>query len=635
MAALKRYDIKKLLSNPDLRRRLIVDATVATQAREGIDITKAQAENSYYVVTEAERAAFFGLVPFRSEAGENDGRHVEFVRNLARPTDKVRNDVTITDFRVIEHSPLAFATLSLIGPIFSENPPFESAGEAWQGIISRDDEQYFRRHWEITPTRKGKPWITLHKGGGFCRFYFDSPLVVDWSSDAQAAFHRLRDTRIYFREGVTWPARTQRGFSVRHLPPGCVFSHKGPAFLPTEPSSTPFLLAVLNSALAEFMMMAITSFGSWEIGAVKRLPLPAATADERQSLSNASLFLHDTKSAWDTGNEICTRFDRPWVLQTTVNGAAVSLSAALDAVLAREAALDVELTEAYARLNDAVYRLYGINDAIRAKIEAAIGERPPEIVWPQMEGYDVDQKRREHVDRLLCYLVKRVVEADSDSIVCLQRVAQEPPLLDRVRQALATCFPGQDPSSLETEVVNELKKKTKGYYRAESLAEWFHDVFFGSHNALYQQRPLLWHLASSQARAEPGFACIVHAHRFNSDAVAKLRSVHVRDRLAALRREAAQAGQDRKDDERLDLLALVEEVEAFDAKLRLLQEGAHTGPEGGDQDFRILTPWKKLAERPQGWNPDLNDGIKINLAPLARTGVLRIKLRLGATDGDE
>jgi hypothetical protein len=307
----------------------------------------------------------------------------------------------------------------------------------------------------------------------------------------------------------------------------------------------------------------------------------------------------------------------------------------LDAVLDHESTLDTELENTYAQLNDAVYRLYGVNDKLKAKLEAAIGKRPPEIVWPQMENKDRDQKRREHVDRLLCYLVKRIVEADEDGLVCFESVAHEPPLLARLRKELSACFPQQDPSTLETEVVNELKKKTKGYRRAETLTEWLQDAFFDTHTSLYQQRPLIWHLASNQVRRVPAIGVLVHAHKFNADALAKLRGTHLRDRLATLRREAGQASQDSREDDRLEALAAIEELEAYDAKLKHLQDGHHTGPEGSDRDYRILTSWKSAAERPKGWNPDLDDGIKVNIAPLARTNLLRRKLRFAEAEKDD
>jgi hypothetical protein len=44
---LKRYDIKKLLSDPEIRRQMIAYSTVVTMAREGIDITLEESLKSY------------------------------------------------------------------------------------------------------------------------------------------------------------------------------------------------------------------------------------------------------------------------------------------------------------------------------------------------------------------------------------------------------------------------------------------------------------------------------------------------------------------------------------------------------------------------------------------------------------
>ncbi len=632
---LRRYDMKKLLADPELRRKLIVQSTIATQAREGIDITEAEAEDSYYVVTQAERAAFFGLVPFRSEAGENDKRHIEFAKALGNRMHEARADIALRDFLSIDDSPLAFSVLGLIGPIFREFPPLQpSIGIARQGKATGDDPKWLRYHWEVL----GYHWVPYSKGGEFARFYKDTDILINWApskrEELKSSGNGLPSEELYFRPAITWPRRTNKGISVRRLKKGCIFGDKSPIIITNDRAMESAALAVLNSALFEFLFRARTSY-SWEVGIMKGMPFPHCGFKERDQLSSDAERIENLKSVWDTGNEICTRFSLPWVLQTECASGAKTLSAALDQGLRHEAFLDEKLTETYARLNDEVYRLYGVNSELRAKIEAAIGNRPPELVWPQLEGKDRDQKRREHVGRLLTYLVKQILNEDEDHLVCLQRVAHEPPLLDRLREKLAACFPAQDPSSLETEIVNELKKKTKGYHRAESLSEWLHDVFFETHNALYQQRPLLWHLASSQTRTEPGFACLVHAHHFDADALAKLRSVYIRDRIAVLKREAAQAGNDGKADLRFDLLALAEEVEAYDAKLAQLQEGAHTGPEGGDRDYRILTPWKSPEDRPQGWHPDVDDGIKVNLAPFARTKLLRINLKLGTAETDE
>ena len=33
--------------------------------------------------------------------------------------------------------------------------------------------------------------------------------------------------------------------------------------------------------------------------------------------------------------------------------------------------------------------------------------------------------------------------------------------------------------------------------------------------------------------------------------------------------------------------------------------------------------WKPLAEQPIGWEPDLNDGVRLNIRPFVTAGVLR------------
>jgi hypothetical protein len=45
---LKRVNVKAILADPDLRRKLMVSTIQATQAREGIDTTEAQANRAYY-----------------------------------------------------------------------------------------------------------------------------------------------------------------------------------------------------------------------------------------------------------------------------------------------------------------------------------------------------------------------------------------------------------------------------------------------------------------------------------------------------------------------------------------------------------------------------------------------------------
>ncbi len=230
----------------------------------------------------------------------------------------------------------------------------------------------------------------------------------------------------------------------------------------------------------------------------------------------------------------------------------------------------------------------------------------------------------EHIWRLLSYAVKRVVEAADDGMVPFDPINNEPRLVDRVRGELAEFFPDRDANQVEVEIVNELKQNVKGYRRCSSLEEWLENAYFEYHCSLYKRRPIFWHIASAQGTAPAAFGVLVHYHRFDKNRLAKLRSTYLRDAIENFRREAALADKAGRTDDRLDFQTRIEETHALERKLQAIQEGRREGEEGGEDDFRILTPWKKAEELPKGWDPDLDDGVKVNIEPWEKAGALRV-----------
>lgn len=630
MAERRRVNVRAILADLDLRRKLMVPTIQATQAREGIETSHEQAEHAYYVVTEGEKAAFFALTQFARSTTGADARRTAFEQALRDHVSGVRRDVPRRDFGSVEGSPLAYDRVGLVAPIFREAPALDPAwGMAAQGLATAADERFVRQWWEVSAERIGleRDWVPFAKGGEFSRFYADVHLVVWWQNRGQAirqfpaAYIRNEDK--YFQPGLTWALRTQRGFNMRAMPAGCIFGHKGPAVLPQRESDADYILGVANSAAAEFLLRGLMSFGSWEVGVIKRLPVPQPSPAQHRSISSLAQAIHESKATWDEGNETSTRFREPWILRDDLVDATMSLSARLDRLAEHEAEQEARIQSLYGELNDEVFRLYGFTEESRAAVEDAFGDRPPEVLWSQMEGKSKEQKRSEHVFRLLSYLVKQTVEADQDGIVPFQASAGESSLLTRLHGELSRVFHQVDVGLVEVEIANELKKGVKGYRRASSVGEWLENVFFDYHCSLYRNRPIVWHVASAQGRSPAAFGALVRYHGFDADRLAKLRARYVRDALDMFRREAALAEKAGRSEERLEWLGKAEELSDLDERLRWIQEGRHQGAERGDQDFRILAPWKPVHLRPRGWSPDVDDGVKVNIAPLQKAGVLR------------
>lgn len=57
---------------------------------------------------------------------------------------------------------------------------------------------------------------------------------------------------------------------------------------------------------------------------------------------------------------------------------------------------------------------------------------------------------------------------------------------------------------------------------------------------------------------------------------------------------------------------------------RLLGQGCYLAFEGGEAPYDIFVRWKPLHLQPIGWDPDLNDGVRMNIRPFVEAGVLRL-----------
>ena len=636
MAPTERANLKAILANPDLRRKLMVRTIQATQAREGIETTTEQAERAYYVVTEGERAAFFALRPFRgAKRNGTDTRNEALVHCLRGVANGVRFDVTRRDFGLVEGNILAFQNLEWFAPLARRFAPLvPQHGRARSGLNTTEIERFVRQRWEVGLGDSSRSWVTFAKGGDFCRFYTDWDLVFDWTDDGAEykqvvaskygnASRFVKSEDEYFKRGITWVQTTNLGINVRMLPGTGIFGVASPTLFPCDPQQEFHLLGLMNSVAFDALARCVAT-RNWGATAVGTLPTPPLTKERSASIARQAEDIYSAKENWDRGNEVSSNFSRPWILHDSWFDPDTPVPRRLSALATREQREEDRISRLYAAINDEACKLYGISDETRAIIEETLGERPPEILWPQMERRTAEQKRMEHVWRLLSYVVKRVIEADADGLVPFAPLAGETSLLNRVHEELETLFPEQHVNQVEVEIANELKRRVKGYRSAASIGEWLEDVYFDHHAALYKKRPIVWHVASSQGTGRFAFGALCHYQQFDANRMAKLRAGYLRDAIETFRREAALAGREGRADERVELQARLEEAQALDGKFQAVQEGHCEGPEGGDRDYRILTPWKSADERPKGWDPDVDDGVKVNIAPLQKAGVLRI-----------
>ena len=188
---------------------------------------------------------------------------------------------------------------------------------------------------------------------------------------------------------------------------------------------------------------------------------------------------------------------------------------------------------------------------------------------------------------------------DADGIVPMSSVRGEPPTAERLREVLKAAFGPEWSASLEHKLLTQ-----SGASSGTNLDDWLRNNFFEQHCKRFHQRPFIWHLWDGR---KDGFSCLVNYHKLNHNLLDNLTHSYVQDwiNLQAADARNGKLGAD------LRLAA----AQALQEKLKLIL--------AGEPPYDIFVRWKPLSEQPIGWNPDLNDGVRMNIRPFVEAGILR------------
>ena len=212
--------------------------------------------------------------------------------------------------------------------------------------------------------------------------------------------------------------------------------------------------------------------------------------------------------------------------------------------------------------------------------------------WPaELDGgMELADEQREWVNRcdtLLPY-------ADDDGIVCIPPVRGEAAASDRLLNLLAAAFNQNGGDTWSNNTLAQLLKNAD--HAGKTLETWLREKFFPQHCKLFGHRPFIWHIWDG---LRDGFAALVNYHKLDKKLLEALIYTYLGDWISRQQQDIA-GGVDGAQ-ERLAA------AESLKKKLELILIG--------DAPYDIFVRWKPLAEQSLGWEPDLNDGVRLNIRP--------------------
>jgi hypothetical protein len=211
--------------------------------------------------------------------------------------------------------------------------------------------------------------------------------------------------------------------------------------------------------------------------------------------------------------------------------------------------------------------------------------------------------------RLLIKRCEELVEfADDDGIVCIPSVRGE----EAAAEQLAALLTG---SGIKPAKARELAG-------GADLDDWLRGSFFEEHCKLFHDRPFVWHIWDGRKR--DGFHALINYHKLcegkgKGRRLLESLSYAYLGEWIARQKDGVKRGEGGAEDRLAAALELQKRLEA------ILE---------GEPPFDLFVRWKPLTEQPIGWEPDINDGVRMNIRPFmagdlpngrAGAGVLRWK----------
>ncbi len=221
--------------------------------------------------------------------------------------------------------------------------------------------------------------------------------------------------------------------------------------------------------------------------------------------------------------------------------------------------------------------------------------------WPAEEdnSMQLSAEARDLIER--CRMLDDF--SDQDGIICLTPIVGKEPAVERLRALLIAAYGDYWTPTKEQELI------ASSGSTANDLDEWLRNDFFEQHCKLFHHRPFIWHIWDGRKR--DGFHALVNYHKLaegggkGKKLLENLTYSYLGDWI-----NRQKDGVKRNEDGAEDRLAAAVELQK---RLIAILEG--------EPPFDIFVRWKPVERQPVGWNPDINDGVRINIRPFMASDI--------------
>lgn len=380
-------------------------------------------------------------------------------------------------------------------------------------------------------------WFPLNSGGGFRKWYGLNNDVIDLENDAKnikesGTNYRLRDSKLYFKDGITWGRITSGGSSFRKARSGSLFGDAGPMFFPNNKENLNYILGVLNSKVLSKLELILNPTLNFQVNDLAQIPI---VFDKKYKtkidmlVSNNILLSKTDDFEWETSWD----FKRSPLL--------VNKAATLEQAYNNwsQEALDRfnQLKANEEELNRIFIDLYGLQDELtpeeddkEVSVRKADQVRDIKAFLSYFIGcvfgrYSLDQDGLAYAGGDWNASLYSTFKPNKENIILLtdrQYFDDERDIIVRLREFLSKTFDSEHLTDNMNFIAQTLdpKKFERGVSAEQIIRDYFVNDFYKDHAKIYQKRPIYWEFNSGRNK---GFKALMYLHRYTPEQLAMVR----------------------------------------------------------------------------------------------------------------
>ena len=529
------------------------------------------------------------------------------------------------DFNYIKESPIGYWATQNVFFVFNNYPSLSTKYKVESGFQTGNDSLFLRYWYEVSFNKIGFDYndysqvdfskhcfFPMNKEEGFKKWTGRYRVVVHFEKDGEnfknveGLNYRLRETKFYFKSGVSWGDVTSAKSSYRFQEPGLIFARRAPMFFTTEK----YICSVLNSKIVNHLQGFINPTLSFNLSDMDRIPIlksedvPTCLNEMVEECIKISKIDGDkSEMSWNYRNNEIIEF-KAGRLESSIQNFSNKWKNYFYQLLKFEEDINSELIRIYG-LEDVLNENVALEDITILQEESKIvnGELfiDPIHVLLQLISYSVGSffgrysfdksglilaNQGETLQDFLQQIPNPTFIPDEDNIIpVLDGEWFTDDIVGRFRVFLKAAF---------SEEHFEENLKYIEVTIGKDIRKYFVKDFYNDHIKRYKKRPIYWMFSSPKGH----FKALIYMHRYQPDLCSKMLNDYLQAFISKL--EAAKQTQTmlslREDLSAREKTAAIKEIDKLELMLKDCREYEKTL-------FTIAT---------QKISIDLADGVKVN-----------------------